>query len=234
MTGKTQFQFGFPILVWNTPESKKLAKQVIKSAKNLKDKDPFGGLVSDKWRTGEKAKTPDDFADHGYTSYHNQNLVYADPDEWGDIHRFVLRTVEKYTSEVGWANEPAFKIPDSWVTVYGRSHYIPEHIHALSHLSFVYYASATKGTGQICFKNPALPMYAMVHENGKNLWHDMYEVQPEKGTIIVFPSFIPHATKPHESDEERIIFSGNVRFSDFIMNEVSRDAVDVRRLSDAG
>ena len=61
----------------------------------------------------------------------------------------------------------------------------------------------------------------------------MYEVQPEAGMIIVFPSFIPHATKPHDSDEERVIFSGNVRFTDFIMNEVSRDAVDMRRLRNA-
>jgi hypothetical protein len=52
--------------------------------------------------------------------------------------------------------------------------------------------------------------------------------------ILVFPSFIPHATMPHESDEERVIFSGNIRFTDFIMNEVSRDAVDVRRSQDAG
>lgn len=233
MSGKTERQFGFPILVSNTLESKKLTKQVIKLANELKGSDPNGGLVSDKWRTGEKAKTPDDFKDHGYTSYHNQNLVYADPNKWGDIHRFVLRTVEKYSTDAGWAYQPAFKIPDSWVTIYGRSHYIPEHIHSLSHLSFVYYASATRGTGQLCFKNPALPTYAMIHENGKNLWQDMYEVQPEAGMIIVFPSFIPHATKPHDSDEERVIFSGNVRFTDFIMNEVSRDAVDMRRLRNA-
>ena len=53
------------------------------------------------------------------------------------------------------------------------------------------------------------PAYAMNHEQGFGLMTDSVFVQPIKGMMIIFPSFIPHYTMAHMDDKERIIFSSN-------------------------
>ena len=64
------------------------------------------------------------------------------------------------------------------------------------------------------------PAYAMIHDSRFGMFSDSFFIQPKKGMIIVFPSFIPHYTMAHEDTKERIICSANAQlFTDAEEND---------------
>jgi ectoine hydroxylase-related dioxygenase (phytanoyl-CoA dioxygenase family) len=38
----------------------------------------------------------------------------------------------------------------------------------------------------------------------------MLKIEPEEGSLIIFPSYLPHSVEPNKHDEERISISFNV------------------------
>jgi|688.fasta_scaffold312923_2 hypothetical protein len=105
-------------------------------------------------------------------------------------------------------------------------HEIPPHIHSPSHISFVYYLNVPDYSHSIQFSNQNSPnslfpgIFAddmddeklnMVKEyNDSN--SEIFYILPQEGTIILFPSKLPHATKSisNEFKGERLGISGDV------------------------
>ena len=87
--------------------------------------------------------------------------------------------------------EAQFELYDIWGAVYKRNDFTKPHDHWPHPWSFSYYVKSD-GTTPIIFP-----------EGG----HYFY---PKTNDIIVFPSILRHIVPIHESDEERIIVSGNI------------------------
>lgn len=200
--------FGFPILVEVLPDGEALADEFCKLARGLRSADENGGLMSEAWHDAEVAESSEEYKKHGYTSFVNQNLCFNS--DFDAIHKATVAQKEKYCNMMGAGYE--FYIQNSWASIYGDNHYIPEHIHSFSHLSMCFYAAASEGTGEIVFRNPAYASYGMIFDQHCMLFNDQFRVQPQKGMMIVFPSFMPHYTRPHKDTSERIIFSSNSVF----------------------
>lgn len=197
--------FQFPILIEQIENGDRIAEEFCLLAKNLRSEDKEGGLLSHDWGEAKQSGDKTDYEKSGYTSFYNQNL--AEKEEFNEIHQVTVKQVEKYLNATS-AHEVTFGLANSWASIYGKGHFVPDHIHPMAHLSVVFYAAATEGTGEIFFKNPAYSAYAMSYGK-RGLFRDSFIVQPKKGMMIVFPSFLQHGTKPHEDATERVIFSTN-------------------------
>lgn len=200
--------FGFPILVEVLPDGDKLADEFVELARSIRSSEENGGLMSEAWHDAEVATSSKQYKDHGYTSFVNHNLCLNS--DFDNIHKATVSQKEKYLHMMGVDYE--FYIQNSWASIYGNGHFIPEHIHSFSHLSMVFYAAATKGTGDIIFRNPSYAHYGMIFDQKSRIFNDQFRIGPEKGMMIIFPSFIPHYTRPHNDEAERVIFSSNSVF----------------------
>tara|TARA_S200000501_G_C20805690_1_gene736007 strand:+ start:550 stop:1269 length:720 start_codon:yes stop_codon:yes gene_type:complete len=216
--------FGAPILVEEIENGVEIADKFCELSRKKRDEDDHGGLVSDAWREARLAKDRSEYDKYGYTSFAKSNL--ADEPEFNFIHKAAIEQYSKYLDMFA-KKACSFDIGNSWCTIYGNGHYVPEHIHPNSNLSCVFYGDASDDTGRIIFKNPMYPSYAMNHMSGFGLMTDSVFVQPLKGMMIIFPSFIPHYTTAHLDDKERIIFScnANLKTTEHYQDKFSVDGV---------
>jgi uncharacterized protein (TIGR02466 family) len=169
---------------------------------------PDAGLISDAWHSGRRAQSQEDIKQHGFTSFYNVNLVKRD--DFDFINKAALAVFAQYLSVVGKAGI-GMRMDSAWSSVYGRGHYVPQHTHPMSHLSLVYYAAATEGTGRLVFENPARAHFQHFYPPEISWMPYRYSIQPKKGMFVVFPSYLVHNTDPHDSDDLRVIYSANVQ-----------------------
>lgn len=198
--------FGCPFLVEDIDNGKEIAEKLCDLSRDLRSNEDHGGLVSDAWREARLAKGQDDYKKHGFTSFATTNLI--DNPDFDFVHDAVAIQASKYLDMVT-KDYTEFSITNSWATIYGEGHYVPEHIHPNAHLSCVFYGDASPDTGKIVFKNPMYPFYAM-NTMGTKLNTDSFYVQPKAGMMIIFPSWLAHYTMAHEDTKERVILSCNM------------------------
>jgi hypothetical protein len=87
----------------------------------------------------------------------------------------------------------------------GAAHHI--HTHNLSCISAVYYVS--NGSPTIFYD----PLYAKGLDQNEIIWKQNRETEreifPEPGSLILFPSWLPHSSKPHFTNTDRYTISFN-------------------------
>jgi len=88
-------------------------------------------------------------------------------------------------------SEVQLELYDIWGAVYKRGDFTRNHDHWPHPWSFAYYVKSD-GTTPIIFPDS---------------YHSLY---PKTSDIILFPGILRHGVPIHESDEERIIVSGNI------------------------
>lgn len=201
--------FSHPVITLDDyPDSDALADRFYARAMTLVQEYPDAGLISDAWHSGRRAQSADDIRQHGFTSYYNVNLVTHDDFEF--MNQAALEVFAQYLRVVG-KEGTGMRLDSAWSSIYGRGHYVPQHTHPMSHLSLVYYASATEGTGRLVFENPARAHFQHFYPPEISWMPARYSIQPKKGLFVVFPSYLVHNTDPHDSDEPRVIYSANVQ-----------------------
>ena len=111
----------------------------------------------------------------------------------------------------------AVEITGCWANVGRRGASHAMHTHPNNFLSGVYYVQTSPGAETINFHDPrsqASVLRPPVTElSGRNA--DQVVVKVKDGTLLMFPSYLPHSVSPSESDELRISISFNVMFSMF-------------------
>jgi len=201
--------FSHPIISLDDyPDAEALADRFYEKSMQLMVDYPDAGLISDAWHSGRRATGPEDIKLHGFTSYYSENLTRRA--DFDFINQAALDAFGQYLRVVGKAGAP-IRMGNAWSSVYGRGHYIPQHTHPLSHLSLVFYAAATEGTGRLVFENPAIANFQHFYPPEICWMPYHFSIQPKKGLFVVFPSYLVHNTDPHESDELRVIYSANVQ-----------------------
>ena len=88
-------------------------------------------------------------------------------------------------------HEVQLELYDMWGAVYNRGDFTKNHDHWPHPWSFIYYVKSN-GATPIIFPDCS------------------YSLNPKAGDIVLFPGIIRHGVPIHESDEERIIVSGNI------------------------
>jgi uncharacterized protein (TIGR02466 family) len=87
-----------------------------------------------------------------------------------------------------------------------------EHVHG-EVLSGVFYLKAPPNSGKLVIANPGMNSLwsgcQMVKEKNQFTGERM-RIQPEEGSIILFPSYLPHSVETNSHDDERISISFNL------------------------
>ena len=144
---------------------------------------------------------------HGTTSYYDFNLFKEQ--RYFPLMKHIMGSIYKTYRE--FIPNVEFNAQQAWWTVYKKGAYIPRHTHANSHISGAYYLRQPKGAGPITFFNPIGPLINQFHHEDLifQVSNDMV-VQPEDGTLLLFPGSLEHETEENESDEHKIIVSFNL------------------------
>lgn len=86
-----------------------------------------------------------------------------------------------------------YHILDPWEHEYIENDYQEDHVHFDTHFSFIIYL---KGDSKTVFKNPIGYTLQAMYINFDNVLAEYdYEPNLKEGTMIVFPSFVPHYVK---------------------------------------
>lgn len=104
----------------------------------------------------------------------------------------------------------------SWATISQGRESIAPHSHLQSHISLVYYLQKPPQSGGIAFFNSTAP-----NQFAPNLFHNdmvkngivkeaalvnsqVINMDPEEGTVLIFPSMTRHGTAPNLTDQPRL------------------------------
>jgi hypothetical protein len=116
--------------------------------------------------------------------------------------------VDGYARGLALATRPAAARLDSWAVVYAEQGRQEPHRHPDGWLSGVYYVNASRGQDGAFLGALVLGMF---EEEGAGAppWGTT-RIEPRPGRLVLFPSFVPHATEPAESAGERICVAFDV------------------------
>jgi len=87
----------------------------------------------------------------------------------------------------------SWEVGNIWGLIYNEGDYSLTHHHFPATYSFVYYVRCPEGSSPITFNK--------------------YQIEPEEGMILVFPSLVEHSVPQQKINKERIIVSGNLYIS---------------------
>jgi len=111
----------------------------------------------------------------------------------------------------------AFEITGLWANMNSKGASHPVHSHPNNFLSGAYYVRTHEGADTINFHDPRPqttiirpPVTELTAENT-----DQLVVKVSDGTLLMFPSWLPHSVDASGSDETRISISFNIMFSAF-------------------
>lgn len=121
--------------------------------------------------------------------------------------------LNKLHTELQLINNGYQVIDNMWANINGPGSYNLLHLHPASIFSGVYYVKGNKNSGILRFRNPNTPLEfvigpQLVQEfNGFN--SASWEVYPQPGNLVIFPSWLLHDVAPNQDDADRISISFN-------------------------
>lgn len=133
-------------------------------------------------------------------------------EELRPLFQYVCGMAMQATQDLNFVESNIF-LTQAWVNFNdSRECMNSEHIHG-EVLSGVFYLKAPPGSGKLVISNPGMNSLW----SGCNLVKDKNEftgermrIQPEEGSIILFPSYLPHSVETNSHDDERISISFNL------------------------
>lgn len=159
-------------------------------------------------------------------------LERIDLPEFHALLQFIAGALQKTVSGVNADVWPAgrmslqLKLAGCWFQIQNGHAYHDVHTHGNCSWSGVYYVQvdpaaqrlrhATLGAlnGATRFYGPWHQFLGGAHMDMGNayLQQSTRDVMPEEGTLVMFPSFLPHKAMPYEGERDRIIVSFNAQF----------------------
>ncbi len=98
----------------------------------------------------------------------------------------------------------------AWAVVYPGEGFQRSHIHGSGWLSGVYYVTAPKRSGGDDVRAGCLALGSLDLPEGERPPWGIRDIRPAPGRLVLFPSFVPHATLPTKSSEPRICVAFDV------------------------
>lgn len=188
----------FPTLVWKVQLKPDLSARINTTVReSLEAQNPrLAELAPGKgWQSDQRLHTLEDYAD----------LVACIMRSAGSVLKLL---------KVGYE---AIELTGCWINVGTRGASHAMHSHPNNFLSGVYYVQTSPGADKLNFHDPRPQASIMRPPVTELTAHntDQVVVQVTNGTLVMFPSWLPHSVPPGESDELRISISFNLMFSSF-------------------
>lgn len=143
-----------------------------------------------------KAFPEDDFT-YLYAPYERWEKSIIEDHNMINLKKEILRCVEEYKNKTPFEGKP--KIIDSWMVKYEKNHLSKTHHHPRKGISGCYYYKTTNspGNGDFYFQDN---------------WKNNHAIVPEKGQLILFPSWLNHGVTINKTDKTRMCLAFNIIF----------------------
>ena len=125
--------------------------------------------------------------------------------------QFISDSVVSYLKGYWIEGEVKFEISNSWITCIDNKHHIQTHHHEGVGISGIYYYK-TNGEDEIFFfPHPrSICKYQIFFKRCNP--NQSFEIIPENGMIVLFPSWIDHGVRSNMTDDDRISIAFNINF----------------------
>lgn len=114
-----------------------------------------------------------------------------------------------YATKLGESN---FRVTNSWFNIQYECSALHEHVHPGSIVSGALYVNVDEGSSSLRFKNINPYAHFSEHVTLTDYNCDYEEFEPKNGTLVLFPSWLPHYSLPNTS-KERVVISFNTSFT---------------------
>ena len=148
----------------------------------------------------------------GYTSYASLNdLPRRDP-AFAALQRLLVRHAGGFAEELAFDLGRKPKLDSLWVNLMKPGGHHSAHIHPHSILSGTLYVEVPNGGGSIRYEDPRLPMMMaapMRHEDAPEELRSFVTIQPRRGLLLMWESWLRHEVLPGTAKEDRLSISFN-------------------------
>ena len=144
-----------------------------------------------------------------YNTSNGQYDLFSDS-KFTELNNWVTQQVVFYCDQLGITSN-SLSNNGSWFNIYYRNDFQETHVHPTSVISAIYILTCSTDGAKIFFNSPISNMYHVKKKIEKQEMVDQIICSSLPGTLIIFPSYLPHAVERHESDEIRISFSYNFK-----------------------
>ena len=113
--------------------------------------------------------------------------------------------------------EYSLKCQALWFNIARPGDYQEHHVHHGANFSAVYYLTVPAASGNIVFTRPgwaaSLPMPIQDRPGGEFRQSVNYEIAPQAGQLLIFPSSLEHQVRQNSSSLDRVCVSMNFKFA---------------------
>jgi len=198
MSNKRETRLFFPTIIreCHIEKADQLNKMVMRGIRMTREKVPN--------------MRPDTWSCDLYTTLGSDTKM-LDQKEFRGLHDVIKQEMNEFARDLSLdIDRYPLRITDCWLNVYGQGHSQEFHNHANNVISGIYYAKAPEGCGTLVIQSPyADNMFVAPALENDSLNITQINVRPKEGMMILFRSFVKHAVKPNQSEDERISIAFN-------------------------
>lgn len=120
-----------------------------------------------------------------------------------------------FYNQMGVSKHIKLELENSWANQHSAGDFAQEHFHENSMLSGCVYFDVLENSGNIEFVKPNLysnlftNTVSVNYENWNNYNCKQFWVKPTRGTLLFFPSWLPHSVGMNETKEKRYSLAFN-------------------------
>ena len=185
--------FSTPVWISELPNFEEHKESFLTSVRNFKEKNPQGEKKSN------------------ISGYHSPSNLQKE-EELVPLFDYVCGMAMTAVQDLNFVESNVF-ITGAWVNFNdSRQCMNSEHVHR-DVFSGVFYLNAPPESGKFIITNPGLNRVwdgcSLIKEKNQ-FTGEMMRIEPEEGSIILFPSYVPHSVETNNHDDERISISFNI------------------------
>ena len=148
--------------------------------------------------------------------YHSLNFMGFDDPMKSKLLEVINKEVKKCAIEFGLKLKGKnIRVSNFWFNINRKKDHNKMHTHLGSIFSGVFYIKTPDKCGRLVLEDPSTQLM----QSFLNYWHLDYEynqytsmvwnISPDPGDLVIFPSWMSHYVEPNMSDEDRISISFN-------------------------
>ena len=130
----------------------------------------------------------------------------------------------EYIKQIKWGgqwvqDDLLINIKNSWLNIIESGDNHGQHCHPGYSISGVYYYRIEPSMGSISFNNPNPLMFSCSFPQGHSSPQHSF-ISPNRGDIILFPSWLVHSTIKNKTEEDRISVAFNIDLENLVSENV--------------
>lgn len=155
---------------------------------------------------------------HGYTSFFTNSKLQSLP-ETKELCLHIIEHAKSLYEYYGYNTQQVpIAITALWVSIQRKGSQHGLHNHRMAMFGGTYYSKAQGDSAELMFQTP-LETHKMHMPHAVAIDSDLaddYYIHPQTNRLVLFPGYLNHRVMPHQSDNDRIAWSFNLNYFNFL------------------